>query len=169
MQLDCGICTIRNWQVDDVPRLSQIADNRNVSRYMTARFPSPYTIDDARDWIERNIGETATNFAIEFAGEVAGGAGYELGLHERSHSAEIGYWLGEAYWGRGIASAALSALTGYAFKRHGLRRIFATIYAPNAASVRVAEKCGYVREAVMQGAIAKDGQMFDAFLYARVR
>lgn len=169
MRLDCGVCTIRNWTLDDVERLSQIADNPNVSRYMTAQFPSPYTLDDARDWIGRNLGENATNFAIEVEGEVAGGTGYELGLYERSHSAEIGYWLGEAYWGRGIASAVVSRLTEYVFERHGLRRIFATIYAPNAASVRVAEKCGYLREAVMRGAIAKDGHMLDAFLYAKVR
>ncbi len=109
MRLDCGIFAIRNWRREDVPRLSSIADNPNVSRYMTSRFPSPYTLDDARDWIGRNIGDTATDFAIEVDDEVAGGIGYEIALHERSHSAEIGYWLGEAYWRRGIAAAALAA------------------------------------------------------------
>ena len=169
MYLNCGPCVLRNWRIDDVPRLSEIANDVNVSRYMTAQFPHPYTHADARAWIEKSLGDDATNFALVVDGVVAGGCGYELGEYERSQSAEIGYWLGTAYWGRGIASAALHRLTEYAFEKHGLLRLQATIYAPNAASARVAEKCGYVREGLLKKAVAKDGGPFDVFLYAKVR
>jgi [ribosomal protein S5]-alanine N-acetyltransferase len=169
MQLDCGVCELRNWRTGDEFRLSEIADNENVSRYMTDRFPYPYTVDDAKWWIGENGGPRPTNFAIFVNGEIVGGAGFAIGEYERRYSAEIGYWLGEAYWGRGYASAALRTLTEYAFATYGLRRLAAIVYAPNDASARVLEKCGYVREAVMRNAVVKRGNLYDVLLYAMVR
>jgi ribosomal-protein-alanine N-acetyltransferase len=169
MLLDCGICDLHNWRTGDEFRLSQIADSENVSRFMTDRFPHPYTVDDAKWWIAQNAGPNATNFAIVVNGEIIGGAGFAIGEYEKSCSAEIGYWLGEAYWGRGYASAALRTLTEYAFAKHRLRRLAAVVYAPNIASTRVLEKCGYVREAVMRNAVVKRGNLYDVFLYANVR
>jgi RimJ/RimL family protein N-acetyltransferase len=170
MSLDCGICTLRPWHAEDAERLSYIASDRNVSRYMTARFQFPYTLEDAHWWIGRNSADDATNFAILVDGEIAGGCGYEIGEYERSRSAEIGYWLSPPYWRRGIATAAFAALTAYAFEQHDdLLRLQATIYSPNGASARVAEKCGYVREGVLRKAIAKDGDVYDAMIYAKVR
>lgn len=169
MELSCGLCALRDWREGDEARLSEIASDRNVSRYMTARFPYPYTLDDAKWWIGRNTGDDATNFAILADGVIIGGCGYEVGEYERACGAEIGYWLGRAYWGRGIATAVLKHLSAYAFERHELRRLQATIYAPNAASARVAEKCGYTREGILRKAIAKDGEVWDAMIYALVR
>ncbi len=169
MELNCGICDLRNWREGDESRLSEIANNENVSRYMTDRFPYPYTVDDAKWWIGQNLGPNATNFAIMSNGEIVGGCGFAIGEFEKICSAEIGYWLGEAYWGRGYASAALHTLTDYAFTTYGLRRIAAIVFAPNAASAKVLEKCGYVREAVMRNAVVKRGNLYDVFLYANVR
>lgn len=170
MIIDCGACLLRPWRTGDAARLAQIADDRNVSRYMTDRFPYPYTIEDARWWIG-HCSEPAqpTNFAIVVQDEIAGGCGYEFGEFERSHSAEIGYWLSPPYWGKGLATAAFSGLTAHAFESPHLRRLQATIYSPNAASARVAEKCGYTREAVLRDAIAKNGEVYDALIYARLR
>jgi RimJ/RimL family protein N-acetyltransferase len=169
MSLDCGVCTLRPWRHGDEARLSEIASDRDVSRYMTARFPYPYTLDDAKWWIGENAGEDATNFAIVVDRRIVGGCGYAIGEYERACGAEIGYWLSPAYWGRGIATAVLKHLTEYAFARHNVRRLQATIYSPNAASARVAEKCGYTREGVLRNAIVKDGRLWDAMIYAIVR
>jgi len=81
-------------------------------------------------------------------------------------SAEIGYWLGESYWGRGIASEALSAVTAYAIEEHHLTRVFAVPFAWNTASCRVLEKAGYVLEARLRRSAVKDGKLTDQFQYA---
>lgn len=137
---------------------------------MTAGFPFPYTVADALAWIDRcNRVPEPTNYAILSSNDIVGGCGYDFGSGERWQSAEIGYWLGVSYWGRGLATAAFRALTARALETPHLLRLQATIYSPNAASARVAEKCGYVREAVLRNAISKDGEIFHAFIYALVR
>lgn len=170
MQLNCGACVIRDWKRGDEWDLVQAANNPNVSRYLTDRFPSPYTLQDAYAWIDLNEAKRGnTNFAIEAGGGVAGGIGYTLGSYETRLTASIGYWLGETFWGRGIATAALKGLTEQAFEAHALRRISSVVMAPNAASARVLEKAGYVREGVMRNAVVKYGQVHDLLLYAMVR
>ena len=84
-------------------------------------------------------------------------------------SAEIGYWLGEPFWGRGIATAALRAVTDYAFAQHDLVRLHAAVYEWNPASARVLEKVGYVLEGRLRKSVTRDGQTIDGLLYARIR
>jgi len=168
--IHCGICTLRPWRTDDEATLARIANDRHVSRYMTARFPYPYTLEDARWWISRcNESGQPTNYAILVDGKIVGGCGYEVGQFEWAHSAEIGYWLSPRYWGQGIATAAFACLTDHAFQTPAILRLQATIHSPNGASARVAEKCGYIREAILRNAISKDGEIYDALIYAKVR
>lgn len=168
--IDCGLCVLRPWHRDDEALLSRIASDRNVSRYMTARFPYPYTLEDAREWISRcNESGQPTNYSILVDGELAGGCGYEVGQLEWARSAEIGYWLSPRYWGKGIATAAFGRLTDHALRTPQILRLQATIHSPNRASARVAEKCGYIREAVLHNAISKDGAVYDALIYAKLR
>ncbi|HKU67628.1 MAG TPA: GNAT family protein [Candidatus Baltobacteraceae bacterium] len=170
MQLDCGACAIREWKRGDEWDLVQSADNPSVSRYLTDRFPNPYTLQDAYAWIDLNQARRSnTNFAITVGGSVAGGIGYELGAYEMRLTATIGYWLAEPFWGRGIATAALMQLTSYAFEMHGLRRISSVVMSPNLASARVLEKAGYVREGVLRSGAVKHGTVYDLLLYATVR
>lgn len=170
MVLDCGMVTVRPWRRGDEEQLVEIADNPNVARYMRDVFPSPYTMADAMEWIERNeTADLTTHFAIVLDSRVAGGCGYMPLEAERRIVAELGYWLGEAYWGRGIATAACRALTEYAFEQHRLRRIESAVYAPNVASQRVLEKCGYRCEGLIRNAVIKNGEVLDAYLYAIVR
>ena len=89
-------------------------------------------------------------------------------LQDASRSAEIGYWLGEEYWGRGIVTAALKGLTAYAVETLGICRVFALPFTDNPASCRVLEKAGYVREAVLRRSAVKDGEIKDQALYAFV-
>lgn len=170
MQLDCGTCVIREWKRGDEWDLVQSANNPNVARYLTDRFPSPYTLQDAYAWIDLNEAKRDnTNFAIAVGGSVAGGIGYSLGAYETRLTATIGYWLAEPFWGRGITTAALKCLTEYAFETHGLRRIGSVVMAPNVASARVLEKAGYVREGIMRNGVVKYGEVYDLLLYAMVR
>ncbi|HET9097670.1 MAG TPA: GNAT family protein [Candidatus Baltobacteraceae bacterium] len=170
MQLDCGVCKIRDWKRGDEWDLVQSANAPSVSRYLTDRFPSPYTLQDAYAWIDLNEAKrNNTNFAIEVGGGVAGGIGYTLGTYEMRLTATMGYWLAQPFWGRGIATAALKTLTEHAFKAHALRRISSVVMAPNTASARVLEKAGYVREGIMRNGVVKSGEVYDLLLYAMVR
>ncbi len=170
MHLDCGSCIVRNWTLGDQSSLVRLADNRNVWRNLTHRFPNPYTDADADSWLGLQVQKSVSNnWAIEIDGVAAGGIGIEPGEGVFAKSARFGYWLGEPYWGRGIMTAAVRATVDHVFSRFDLVRLEAPVFEWNPASMRVLEKCGFVREGVLRRSIFKDGQIIDAVLYARVR
>ena len=170
MHLELSRCTLRPWRVGDGASLVRYADNRNVSRNLKDRFPYPYTAADADAWIKRASEETpATSFAIVVDGAAVGGVGIELGTDVFRRSAEIGYWLGEPFWGRGIATEALRAMTEYAFEHFDICRLEAGVFDWNPASARVLEKAGYTLEGRARLGVVKDGRICDRLLYALVR
>ena len=127
----------------------------------------PYTKSDAQAfirWAREQRPETA--FAIAVNDEAVGGIGFVMNADVERVSAEIGYWLAEPFWGRGITTEALVAVTQYAVAMHALTRIFAVPFAWNAPSCRVLEKAGYVLEARLRCSAIKDGQLTDQFQYA---
>lgn len=163
-------CALRPWRRGDEVQLVQIADNVNVSRYLRDRFPSPYRISDALAWIALNESNpSGLHFAIETGGMLAGGIGIEPRDAEERLSAEIGYWLGEPFWRRGIMSEAVQLLTEHVFANHDFRRIYADVMAPNVGSMRVLEKVGYTREGVLRNAYVKNNEIYDKVVYAVVR
>ncbi|MCY4619415.1 MAG: GNAT family N-acetyltransferase [Chloroflexi bacterium] len=169
MRIEIGDWQVRSYRIDDAPSLARHANNRNISRNMRDTFPYPYTLSDAHDWISLVMQQSPeANFAIASADEVIGGIGlmFRDDIHRRS--AEIGYWLGEPFWGQGIATAALRAVTDHAFANYDLARLEAFVFEWNPASMRVLEKVGYVLEGNLRRSITKDGQTIDAFLFARV-
>jgi len=170
MQLDIGDgFRIRSFAHDDAGALTRYADNRNVWLGLRDRFPHPYTVADATTWIDAMLRQQPeTHFAIASAGELIGGIGLELQEDVHRLAAEIGYWLGEPFWGRGIATRAVHALTGWAFGQFPLVRICARVFSSNPASARVLEKCGYELEGRFRQAVIKDGQLLDEFVYARL-
>ncbi len=134
------------------------------------RFPHPYLEEHGRGFLEHLSRQPPTTiWAIEVDGEAAGGIGIEMQHDVERVSAEIGYWLGEAYWRRGIMTAALSAVTAEVFRQFDLTRIFALPFADNVGSVRVLEKAGYVLEGRLRDSAIKDGQLRDQLLYAAYR
>lgn len=170
MEMKLARCTLRPWRKGDEPSLVRYANNRNVSGNLKDRFPFPYTDADAREWIEHVAGrEPACNFAIVVDGTAVGGIGIELGQDVFRRSAEIGYWLGEPFWGRGIASEALRAATDYAFATFDIIRLEAGVFGWNPASARVLEKAGYTLEGRLRQAIVKDGRVGDRLLYGLLR
>jgi len=134
------------------------------------RFPYPYTVRDARNWLDVVVDQRLeTNFAIDVGGEVVGGIGFTPQDDVARRSAEIGYWLGEQFWGRGIATEALVAVTEYAFATFDLCRLYAHVFDWNGASARVLEKAGYVFEGRLKKSVTKDGQTIDQLMYAMTR
>ncbi len=123
--VDCGRCVVRSWREGDEPSIVHHADNYEVWRRMWDSFPRPYTHEDAEQWISFTRQNPQTHFAIEVHGEAVGGIGLELGNDIEHRSAEIGYWLREDFWGRGIVTAAVTDLTRYGFETFDLTRIFA--------------------------------------------
>ena len=170
MELDLGSFIIREWRRGDEPSLARNANNRKVWINLRDAFPHPYTMEDARRWVEKAGSEyPLTSFAIVVDKEAVGGIGIVLQPDVFRRSAEIGYWLGEEYWGRGIVTEALRALTDYAFANFDLCRIYAGVFESNPASMRVLEKAGYEFEARMKKAVTKDGKTMDDFIYAIIR
>jgi RimJ/RimL family protein N-acetyltransferase len=167
MRLQLSSCVIRPWQISDAASLQRQADNRNVSMHLRDRFPFPYGIEQARAFLEFISAQPApTVWAIDVGGDAAGGIGIELHNDVERVSAEIGYWLGEQFWGRGIATEALKAVTAAVFERFDLTRLYAVPFADHVASVRVLEKAGYVREGHLRQSAIKDGKIRDQFLFA---
>ena len=162
---------LRPWQPGDEPALVRHGGDRDVWRNLTDRFPHPYTHEEAVRWIAVARDEVPDGgaLAIELDGEAVGGVGFERKEDLARLSAEVGYWLGRSVWGRGLATEAVRLLSAHAFATRDLERLQATVLVWNPASARVLEKCGYAREARLRRAAAKDGEVVDTWLYARLR
>ncbi len=168
MQLDCGHCTVRSWRNGDEDSLVLHANNRKIWLNLRDRFPHPYTRADAQWWIQTvQERKPETNFAIDVGGKAVGGISVMLHDDVERCSAEVGYWLGEAFWGQGIMTAVLRVVTDYAFKEFSLTRIYAVPFAQNASSCKVLEKAGFVLEGVLRQSAVKDGVILDQLTYAR--
>ena len=165
------VVALRPWKEGDEDALVPIANNRKVWRNMTNRFPHPYTLDDATEWIERAATppEDQRHFAIWMDERIVGGAGFARLEDLCTRTAEIGYWLGEPWWGRGVAPRALAMATEIAFRYFDFVRLQATVLEWNTRSCRVLEKAGYQLEARQARRGFKDETVCDMWLYALLR
>ena len=162
--------TLRRWRGGDEESLAHHANNRKIWRNVRDIFPNPYTTEDASDWIRKASNESPiVNFAIECNGAAVGGIGLILKDDVSRVSAEIGYWLGEEYWSRGIVTEGVRKVTEYGFEHLGLTRIFAAVFEWNQGSMRVLEKAGYQLEARLRKAAIKEGRIIDEYQYAKVK
>lgn len=168
--LEGGLCRLRPYRIDDAHAIHILADDFIVARWMTRAFPHPYTRTDAERWIVRATGETRGRYyAIEVDGLPVGGIGVEPFGGERSGAAAFGYWLGQAYWGRGIATDAARTLSDDALGNGRMRRLEARIFAQNVASARVLEKCGFQLEGRLRAFyVDREENVCDALTYARL-
>ncbi|MFO1313124.1 MAG: GNAT family N-acetyltransferase [Burkholderiales bacterium] len=161
-------CRIRSWAPADESSLVDNANNRRVWLNLLDTFPHPYTARDARAWIAACMAaEPEVNFAIEFGGNAVGAIGLMLQPGVLSRTGSVGYWIGEPYWRRGIATAVVGAFAPWAMATHDLVRLEARVFSWNEASMRVLEKCGFRREAVLEKRIQKDGIVLDEIVFAR--
>ena len=163
------ICRLRPYRDDDACSLATIANDFEVARWLSRRFPHPYDLSDAREWL--GIAAAAPRgyvFAIEANGELAGGIGIEPLELERSGCALFGYWLGRAYWGRGIATEAARMHSDMILRNGFMRRLEATVFAPNVASGKVLANAGFTFEATIPAMyLDRDDGVHDGLLYGR--
>ncbi len=173
MYLEAGQATIRDFRPEDAEALARTANDRLIWRNLRDRFPHPYTVQNAREFLgggsgSRGLGGRA--FAIEVDGRMAGGIGYMPGEDVYRRSVEIGFWLGRRFWNRGIATAAVSRFTEWLFASdRELLRIHAGVFHWNPASMRVLTKAGFLFEGRLRSAAFKDDQVVDLLVFARTR
>lgn len=163
---------LKNWSLEHIDEMVKNANNRNVSKNLRNIFPYPYTSLDAKNFIQfcqKYDKSKCLNLAITEDEKAIGGIGITIGNDIYSKSAEIGYWLGEEFWGKGIMTKAIKDMIDIAYSRYGINRIYAVVFLHNVASCRVLEKCGFIFEGTQKKSIYKDGYLYDSQIYALVR
>lgn len=165
-----GIVTIRKFRRNDKYRMAEIANNMKIAVNLRDAFPYPYSLEDARKFINMCLRVKPYQvFAIEFEGEYVG----NIGLHKQDDvyrkTAELGYFIGEQYWNRGITTRAVNLICDYGFRELDVIKIFSGVFSFNTASQRVLEKCGFEREAVLKSSVIKNGKIYDEFRYAKIQ
>ncbi len=160
---------LREYSEADIERLAAIADNKNVSAYLADTFPYPYRREDAEWWINTGCKEKpGKNFAIDLDGLCIGGIGVVVQEGWRRFTAEIGYWLGEEYWGGGLATQAVTEMTKWSFSNLEIHKLMAPVLEPNRRSMRVLEKCGYELEGILRDEVYKEGTFYNLYYYSRI-
>lgn len=163
---------LRAWKMEDAGALAQSADNPNVAKNLRNAFPNPYTLEDARWYINDSIaneGKRQLNYAIAVEGQAVGGIGLFVKDDVYEKSAELGYWLAEGYWYQGIVSEAVKQICREAFETFDIVRIFAEPFADNAGSRRVLEKAGFTCEGTMRCGVYKNGEIHSYCMYSLLR
>ena len=167
MKIFFGDYCLRSYELSDLDALVKYANNIKVSQLLRDQFPFPYTRFDAEAWLNEACNQiTETNFAIANNYELIGAIGINPQDDVNRFSAEIGYWLGEPFWGKGIVTDALRVFTKYVFENFELNRIFANVFEGNIASEKVLLKVGYKKEAILKEAVFKNEKFLDQYIYA---
>ncbi|NNJ53657.1 MAG: GNAT family N-acetyltransferase [Ignavibacteriaceae bacterium] len=170
MKIPLGDFYIRSFEHSDKDSLVKYANNTNVSKNLRDRFPSPYKDSDAEEWLMFACNQNPElSFAIASNKELIGGIGIVPQEDINKYSVEIGYWLAESFWGKGIATAALSELTKYTFNNFNFNRIFASLFEGNRSSERVLQKAGFKKEATLRKAVYKREHFLDQYVYSILR
>lgn len=164
--------TLRPWRAADAPSIAALADNPRIAANLRDVFPSPYTLVDAEAYVALCMaGDPSRELtrAIEVDGRAVGSIGVFRQTDVYRRSAELGYWLGEPYWGQGIMTGAVQAICREAFACYDIVRIYAEPFAHNTGSRRVLEKAGFILEGTFRQSIYKNGTFADSCMYARLR
>ncbi|WP_299270043.1 GNAT family protein [uncultured Psychrosphaera sp.] len=159
--------SLRQFQTSDAELLVSYLNTPEVTQYITASIPTPYTNTDALWWIE-HANQSEYIQAIEYKGEFIGCISATVGQFEYANSAELGYWIGKAFWNLGITTEAVKQFVELLFGTNKLNRLFVSVVAKNIASIRVLEKNGFVYEGTLKHASHKNGQYFDECLMAKL-
>lgn len=163
-------CSLREFRYGDENSLQENANNTSVWNNLRNSFPNPFTINDAISWIRMNKDyQQPVNMAITVKNKVVGGIGIVQQSDIYQLNAEMGYWLGEPYWNRGIMTEAALAMVNYTFTNFKVLRIYAGVFEYNIASMRVLEKAGFHKEAVHEKAIFKNGKVLDEHLFTIIK
>lgn len=163
---------LRKWKYEDAGQLAEAANNPNIAKNLRNAFPNPYSLDDAKQFLDICIpgeGKKQLFRAIEADGKVIGGISISVKDDIYEKSAELGYWLSEDYWRKGITSRAVRIICREAFERFDIIRIFAEPFEHNAGSRGVLEKAGFTYEGTMRSGIYKNGEIHSYCMYSLLR
>lgn len=159
--------TLRPWNINDLDSLVKNGNNPNIAKNMTNQFPHPYTVEKGKMFIEFATRDIPIHiFAIDVNGEACGGIGIHFLSDIQCKNAELGYWLGEPYWGKGIITKAIRETVDYSFKTFDITRIFARPFGTNIGSQKALEKAGFILEGRFEKAFFKNGEYVDELIYA---
>lgn len=160
---------LRPWQKQDAQELASVANNKNIWNNVRDALPSPYTVMDALQWIAHvNDQKPIVNFAVIFNGKVAGSIGCVLKQDVSRKTIEIGYFVGEKYWGKGIATESVKLLLDFIKTRLDAIRIEAHVFAQNKSSMRVLLKNGFYLEAINRKAAFKNNKVMDDYIWVKL-
>lgn len=160
---------LREWKKSDAAALAKLANNKKIWDNVRDRLPYPYTKNDAKEWLSLvKKQKTVTTFCVEADGEVAGSIGFTLKDDVYRKNAEIGYFIGEQFWGKGIATEAVKQLVGYIQKKIDVIRIYAEVFEYNKASMKVLEKNGFYLECIRKKAAIKNNVVLDDYVWVRL-
>jgi [ribosomal protein S5]-alanine N-acetyltransferase len=158
---------LRPWSQQDAASLVKYANNMSIARFMTNQFPHPFTAENAKAFISFATKDDPIHiFAIEINGEAAGGIGLHPQADIQCKNAELGYWLGEPFWGKGIITQAIVQVVDFGFKTYDINRIFARPFGTNKASQRALEKAGFKLEGSFEKSFFKNDEYLDELVYA---
>jgi RimJ/RimL family protein N-acetyltransferase len=161
---------LRPWRGSDLDALVRHADDEQVSRGVSDRFPFPYSREDGERFLSGKVIDLGDPvFAVEIDGEACGGIGAHAGKGERGQTAEFGYWLGRQHWGRGTMTRVVAAYTPWVMRELRLYRLYATVLAFNIGSAQVLRRNGFMEEGVQRAAVFKRGVLHDLRMFAKVR
>jgi len=168
MKIETDDFILRNWKDEDAQQLALIANNKKIFNNLRDAFPHPYFLEDAKEFIsfaqkEENV---STIFAIEVDGKAMGSIGAFLKEDVYRKNVEIGYYLTEECWGKGIMTKAIIALVKYIFDSFDVNRVYAEPFARNLSSRKVLEKAGFRLEAVLKSNVIKNGVIEDSCIYS---
>jgi len=157
---------LRVYKESDAENLVLHGNNFEVAKFMADRFPYPYTIYNAKEFIQLALSHTPTRmFAVDLNGECIGGAGVHLMDDIFVKNAELGYWLGQEHWGKGYGAQILHQLSTYAFGSFPIDRLFCRVFGNNIRSLKLVEKAGFVQEAHFVKTLWKNNEALDEYIY----
>lgn len=164
-------CFLREWKLEDAVDLAEMLNNKNILDNLRDGLPYPYTQKDAEEYISSMLSADKTKtfaFAITYKDKVVGSIGVFRCDNIHYRTAEMGYYIGEPYWGKGLGTSAVKQVCGFVFEHTDIIRIFAEPFAYNTASCRVLEKAGFQFEGLLRKNAVKNGKVLDMKLYALV-
>ena len=160
---------LRPWQKQDAQELALVANNKNIWNNVRDALPSPYTVMDALQWIAHvNDQNPVVNFAIVCKGNIAGSIGCITKQDISRKNIEIGYFVGERYWGNGIATEAVRLLVDFIETRLDVVRIEAHVFEQNKSSMKVLQKNGFHLEAISRKAAIKNNEVIDDYVWVKL-
>lgn len=164
--------SLEKWSLDFVGDVAKYADNINIAKNLRNAFPNPYSLQDAENFVKSCIDggdEKQCLRAITACGEAVGSIGFFIKDDVYCKNAELGYWLGEPFWGKGIVSSAITQICEYGFENYDIVRIYAEPYSHNIGSRKALEKAGFIYEGKLKKSVYKKGEFFDSCIYALIK